>query len=126
MASHNPKKNIGILLILVAFAFKLPLVLLTTVFPTGTDKIVPDSGGTIFSGLGNIAFLLSAAALVYLRRWVGIAIATALIIGSTIGGVQLLSGGSTMWGALQLATNALATIGIIWTLTAGTLRGSRW
>ncbi len=124
--SNARHRNAGIILILVAFALKLPLVVLTAVYPTGAGDIVPDSGGTVVSGLGNTAFLLSAAVLVYLRRWVGMAVAAVLVIGSTIGGIQLLNDGSVVWGALQLATNALAAIGIVWALATGALRGSRW
>ncbi|MDN5586687.1 MAG: hypothetical protein ACTIL6_10225 [Brevibacterium aurantiacum] len=101
-------------------------MVLTTVFPTGAGDIVPDSGGTILSGLGNIAFLLSALVLIYLRRWVGMAVGLLLIFGSTVGGISLVGSGSTVWGALQLATNALALVGIIWAVATGALRGSRW
>lgn len=124
--TYRQRVGAGILLVLVALGLKLPLILLTTIFPAGAGDVVPATSGTVLTGIGNTALLVTAGVFLALRRWVGLGVTALIVVLSTGGAVELMGADYAVWGVLQLATNALAVIGMIAAITTGALRGSRW
>lgn len=123
---QNRRATAAIVVALVAMALKLPQAILALWLGEQSPVWIPSGGVTAIEIVLGLGWMIFSAALLWLRRWVGVISSLWFCVVSGFSGTKLILDGYQAWGWWQVLTAATAAVAVVLAVVFGAVKGSRW